>query len=353
MKSNLFILCFSVITSSLNSIAQNQEVNQWNTDGNIVTEENFIGSQNDYPLKFKCNNIERLRISPDGKVGIGICTPNAKLDVSGSVLFRNSFNLTGLPNSSLINNQILVIDSLGTVYKSTLSEIANSLYASKYCDEGPISNPTWSNGENKIFGACPQVNVGINTDNPRVNLDVIGTTYSNSLKIGSVDPINSNVRFHMKTNASINSTADQFLIESTQQELLKLNYQGLLTSRSQIIDVGNSTSTPFIIKNSTQKLLQVDNSGILHSKRIKVDADSWADFVFDDDYNLLSFSDLKKYIEVNNHLPSIPSEQQVLNNGIDILDMNILLLQKIEELTLYILELENRVKIMEQNQTEK
>lgn len=353
MKNKLTIVFISLIVFSFRVSSQTQETNQWNTDGNVITDENYIGSQNDYPIKFKCNNVERLRISPDGKIGIGICTPDAKLDVLGNVLFRNNLNLTGLTNSSFINNEILVIDSAGTIYKSTMSEIANASYALKNCIEGPILDPTWSNGENKIFVACPQINVGINTSEPRVNLDVIGTTYSNSLKIGSVDPLTSNIRFHMKTNASINSTADQFLIESTQQELLKLNYQGLLTSKSQIINVGNSNLTPLIISNSSQKLLEVDNNGLLHSRRIKVDAASWADFVFDEDYKLITINELKNFIECNNHLPNIPSEKEVLKNGIDLLDMNIMLLQKIEELTLYILDLEKRITEVEQNYTEK
>ena len=353
MKTLYHFAIFFIVFLSNTAISQTpenpNEINTWHTNGNLITDDHYIGSQNDYPIKFKCNNVERLRISPDGKVGIGICTPNAKLDVLGNVLFRNSVNLTGLTNSNFISNEILVIDSIGTIYKSTMSEIANASYASKNCIEGPILNPTWSNGTNKIFVACPQINVGINTNEPRVNLDVIGTTYSNSLKIGSIDPLTSNVRFHMKTNAPINSIADQFLIESTQQELLKLNYQGLLTSRSQIIDLGNSTTIPFIIKNSSQKLLQVDNNGLLHSRRIKIDADSWADFVFDESYYLMPISDLKKYIELNNHLPNVPTEQEVIENGIDILDMNKTLLRKIEELTQYVIfqqaEIENLKEI--------
>lgn len=346
MKSKVTstLMFFLVLTSQFE--AQTPEINQWNTDGNITTEDHFIGTQNNNPLKFKSNNIERLRISPDGKVGIGICTPTAKLDVSGDVLFRNNINFTGLSTTSNSNNEILIIDSLGVVSKSSISEISNAIYSTKYCDEGPIFSPTWSNGENKIFVACPQVNVGINTSQPRVNLDVLGTTYTNSLKLGAVDPLNSIVKFHMKTIAPSNSIAVQLLIESEQQELLKLNYQGLLTSKCQIIHTGNANVTPLIISNSSQKLLQVDNDGLLHARRIKVDADSWADFVFDENYKLMPISELKKFIENHDHLPNIPSEKEVLETGIDLLEMNKLLLQKIEELTQYIINQHEEIETL-------
>jgi hypothetical protein len=313
------------------------ELNQWNTDGNLVNENHFIGTQNDYPIKFKCNNIERLRIDPDGKVGIGLCNPTAKLDVLGNVVFRNNLSLTGINTSNNLNNSLLIIDSSGNVLKTTISEISEASYLTKYCSEGPIQSPTWTNGENKIFVACPQVNVGINTTTPRVNLDVLGTTYTKSLKIGGVDPLTSDVRFHMKATGNSSSLATQFLIESEQQELLNLNYQGLLISRSQIIDVNNTTTTPFIIKNPNQKLLQVDNDGLLHSRRIKVDADSWADFVFDDNYYLMPISELQLFIETNKHLPNVPSEKEVIENGVDLFEMNKILLQKVEELTKYLI----------------
>ncbi len=344
----LSIIFFVLITSNVFSQTPeiSNELNQWNTDGNLVNENHFIGTQNDYPIKFKCNNIERLRIDPDGKVGIGLCNPTAKLDVLGNVVFRNNLSLTGLSNSNDVYNSLLIIDSSGNVFKTSISEISEASYLTKYCSEGPILNPTWTNGENKIFVACPQVNVGINTSNPRVNLDVIGTTYSNSLKIGGVDPLTSTIRFHMKVSGNPNNSTTQFLIESEQQELLKLNYQGLLETRSQIIDINNSSATPLTIKNGNQKLLQLDNNGLLHARRIKVDADSWADFVFDNSYKPMTLSELKSYIDKNKHLPGVPAESEIIEEGVDLIEMNRILIQKVEELTIYILEMNEEINIL-------
>lgn len=74
---------------------------------------------------------------------------------------------------------------------------------------------------------------------------------------------------------------------------------------------------------------------------------NWADFVFDDDYKLMPLEDVESYIEANNHLPEIPTTEDVLKDGIDVAQMNARLLQKVEELTLYIIEQNKRVSELE------
>jgi len=56
---------------------------------------------------------------------------------------------------------------------------------------------------------------------------------------------------------------------------------------------------------------------------------------------------LESFIEANHHLPDIPTEKNILENGIELGKMNALLLKKIEELTLYILEQEKRINLLE------
>lgn len=73
----------------------------------------------------------------------------------------------------------------------------------------------------------------------------------------------------------------------------------------------------------------------LYAQEIFVKTNVWPDFVFKKDYPLISLYDVENYIKENNHLPNIPSEEEVINGGINVSEMNVLLLQKIEELTLY------------------
>jgi len=65
----------------------------------------------------------------------------------------------------------------------------------------------------------------------------------------------------------------------------------------------------------------------------------WADFVFNKSFKLLPIYEVENYIITNNHLPNVPSASEVVKTGIDVAQMDALLLQKIEELTLYIIDL--------------
>ena len=70
----------------------------------------------------------------------------------------------------------------------------------------------------------------------------------------------------------------------------------------------------------------------------------WKDCVFDENYNLRTLKDVEQYIKQYGHLPDIPGESEVLQDGINLAEMNALLLQKIEELTLYVIELEKKIE---------
>ncbi|MCZ2224132.1 MAG: hypothetical protein LC122_10950, partial [Chitinophagales bacterium] len=64
----------------------------------------------------------------------------------------------------------------------------------------------------------------------------------------------------------------------------------------------------------------------------------WADYVFEDDYQLKPLSEVEQFIKTHKHLPNIPSSKEVKNNGVNLVEMNNKLLEKTEELTLYIIE---------------
>lgn len=82
---------------------------------------------------------------------------------------------------------------------------------------------------------------------------------------------------------------------------------------------------------------------MIRSQAIKVEPGSWADYVLYETYKLPALSDVEKFINNNKHLPDIPSESEVKQKGIDVGEMNALLLKKIEELTLYMIEKDKEV----------
>lgn len=107
---------------------------------------------------------------------------------------------------------------------------------------------------------------------------------------------------------------------------------GMCTNRFTIMDNGNVGIGTL---NPDAKLAV---NGQIHTKEVKVDMTGWSDFVFKKEYNLPTLEEVEKHIAEKGHLENIPREEEVLKNGINLGEMNAKLLQKIEELTLYIIE---------------
>jgi len=98
-------------------------------------------------------------------------------------------------------------------------------------------------------------------------------------------------------------------------------------------------------KNPTA-LLSVN--GTIRSKEVKIEATGWSDFVFNENYKLPELLEVEDYIKKHQHLPDIPSERQIIEEGIDVAEMQAKLLQKIEELTLYVIDLKKENEIIKQ-----
>ncbi|MCR9250784.1 MAG: lamin tail domain-containing protein [bacterium] len=85
----------------------------------------------------------------------------------------------------------------------------------------------------------------------------------------------------------------------------------------------------------------------IRAERLRVDVaddNGWADYVFEKGYDLMSLSDLKAFVKREKHLPEIPTTKDVNQDGIDVAEMNALLLKKIEELTLYLIQQDSEIK---------
>lgn len=119
-------------------------------------------------------------------------------------------------------------------------------------------------------------------------------------------------------------------------------------------NIGISTTNP----NPAYKL---SVNGNIRAKEVKVEV-GWSDYVFDENYSLRSLKEIEEYIVMNKHLPDVPSANDVERNGVEVGKTEALLLRKIEELTLYLIQkdkqieqqksinqsYENRLKIIEQ-----
>lgn len=87
-------------------------------------------------------------------------------------------------------------------------------------------------------------------------------------------------------------------------------------------------------------------NGLIHTKEVKVDLLGWPDYVFAKEYKLPSLLEVEKQIKENGHLANIPSAIEVENNGVLLGEMNKKLLEKVEELTLYIIQMNKEIELL-------
>lgn len=155
--------------------------------------------------------------------------------------------------------------------------------------------------------------VGINTTTPRLPLDVNGAIFGKRLAL-DVDPSSMVGVFHMKYSPSTPPVQG-----SPAVTLFRIDdHQGI-------------------------QLMNLNNQGLLRSREIVVDALTWPDYVFEKDYELMSLEETEAYIQENGHLPNVPSEEEVLENGQSLGEMNKILLEKVEELTLHLIEQQKKL----------
>jgi len=88
-------------------------------------------------------------------------------------------------------------------------------------------------------------------------------------------------------------------------------------------------------------------NGTIRAREVKVEAANWPDYVFEEGYKVETLEALESYIKANKHLPEIPSAKEVQANGVELGEMNKLLLKKIEELTLYLIDKNEVIKKVE------
>lgn len=86
--------------------------------------------------------------------------------------------------------------------------------------------------------------------------------------------------------------------------------------------------------------------GTIGARKVKVTSGAWADHVFTEAHHRPGLLELEQYINEHKHLPGIPTEAEVKKDGIDVGEMNAKLLEKVEELTLYIIELKKEVEAL-------
>jgi len=265
---------------------------------------------------------EIFTVKQNGNVGIGTTNPGEKLHIDD--------------NSAAIGNHHLLRLGKGgqsAIYAGFVAD--GSTFTEAYIKSGnalPLRFGT-DGAANAIY-IENNGNVGIGTTSPGYRLDVWGnvrisdsgvysTTFTQS---GGMLTMNSYGDWVTKTGGYISWET----YDSGYQERMRITNAG---------NVGIGTANPGSYKLAVE--------GKIGAREVVVTLDNWSDFVFEKDYRLMPLSEVEQHIKQNKHLPNIPSEKEVLENGVSLGEMQSKLLQKVEELTLYVIEQNKRIERLE------
>lgn len=214
------------------------------------------------------------------------------------------------------------------------------------------NNHRWYNQRNADGGLSASMtlnsngNLGIGTPSPNHELVVQGDDPVIQLRDDTADNSANAARLELLERAEGDFDDGAFLWWNGDSNKLligtKINgaNKNVFVINSANSNVGIGTSSP-----SAADRLAVN--GRIRAKEIVVET-GWSDFVFNQDYLLRSLPEVEQYIQQHGHLPDIPTAAEVADQGVQLGEMESRLLQKVEELTLHLIEMHKRVRTLEQ-----
>ena len=320
-----------------------------------------IGSSNLKPLVNSKNNsimfgvtdkpsltiVKPTPNAPVGYLGIGTDDPKEMAHVVGKLLidrtvetesslqFKHAITTKGEPG----NPQ----DTLIIGFAQYCWDIYSNIYGLKF---NILEKSSGRSEQRVVMSSAGSVGIGSAITTPQAKLHV-------DSKILAEGDITTLTKFRLAPE--YNSTSDYWEIKRTNTGL-KYTYQDIRPR--DVLFIGNDGSIG-IGKNTPQATLDVDGlvrassakvTGLLCANEVRVSLSGlpcWPDFVFGKNYKLPSLAEVEQFITENQHLPNVPSAAEVETNGVALGEMNALLLQKVEELTLYIIQMEKRLAELE------
>jgi len=333
MKNKLFFLVLFVFFASLNFM-------------NAQTV-NFIPKYNSATTFINSTIFQ----STSGNIGIGTTSPTNILSFNGTsarTIWMERHTTANTAGNSL------TIQSGGTKASSTnknggdlllKSGIATGTGSSNlifYTSKAGTSGTTDITPTEKmrITGAGK---VGIGTTNPLAKLDLYSdeTSYTKMISVNNINTITGrgDMNFLVDLAGDVFSSNGYYITS------------GINTTANNGISIATVSITGLGIKishreNSVNTInFTVQENGSIYARSITVTSNTinFPDYVFAKEYKLMTLTELEKFINDSGHLPDVPSANEVKENGINLGDMNVTLLKKIEELTLYTIEQQKQI----------
>lgn len=263
------------------------------------------------PLYLSTDGANTIMNPNGGNVGIGTTTPSTKLTVYA--------------------------DEYGFEHTNTFVRLGTYLNATAGWFGTLSDDPLYffTNNGGAQMAILPSGQVGIGLTNPSAKLHIAG-----NVKINGIETIEFGGGFTKEINAG------------------KIGYQTFTAGYLDIIGAGTTQSTrkirfwneggaifggPVGINSFTIAGYALSVNGNIRTKEVVVES-GWADYVFDKNYKLRKLEEVEAFIEKHKHLPNIPSAKEISEKGLHVGDVQKLMMEKIEELTLYVIELKKEIE---------
>lgn len=185
-------------------------------------------------------------------------------------------------------------------------------------------------------------NVGIGVKDPKSSLDIIGDLSLYQKDVYLDTNFNSGIGFYGPTLHQ-NTWYPYDLVTSTKLFSGKDIGGGTVVYgfNGGALGIRNGKDENIALRwmpdSANNTLILID--GKVRAREVDIRVNVWADYVFGKNYNLMSLGQLEQYIKVNNHLPDVPTEKEAIDKGVNVGDMQTILLKKVEEISLYLIEL--------------
>jgi trimeric autotransporter adhesin len=375
-------------TKWLNSTAGvSAAVDPWLRGGNNILAGEFLGTINNVPLILKSNNVRVAELGSGSNMFVGYLAGNSittgasnagygyatlRDNTSGTgnlAMGVNSMrsNISGNFNTAVGRNALFAntTGAFNAAFGSnalTNNTIGNSNIA--FGNDALISNTTGAinlamGGGAMYNNLTGGINIGIGwsalsgntTGNGNLAIGAYSlnqnTTGINSVAIGfeaGRTSIGSNNIF-IGYNAGKNETSSSKLYISNTASATPLIYGDF---SAKFVSIGDVDPAKRASANTSGGYNLLVKGGIL-TEKVKVALASsadWADYVFEDSYKLMSLNDVEKFVIENNHLPNVPSASEMAENGLEIGETSKMFMEKIEELTLYLIEMNKELKTL-------
>lgn len=299
----------------INGSGASSGINLWTNSGESTSRIWIDAANNFLHITRTSDPLKGITLDNDGRLGLGTTSFDSKFEIQHSGTMGAKWN-PSLSYLKITNGTSSLIADPNEIYTDDALAIGNSYNHPIY-----FRNVN-SSGKIDLMTIKQDGKIGIGTINPEHGkIQIYGSGASEGITLWT----NSG---EMTSRIWINPSQKLFHISRGSDPV-----KGFTLDNDGNMSVGT-------LDNGTHKLAV---EGSIGARKIKVEVSEWSDFVFEKSYNLRTLEETEEYINENGHLPEIPSKAEVTENGINLGEMDSKLLQKIEELTLYLIEQNKKI----------